>query len=179
MREMKGHGDGKKYHGFLGLPRHSKMLLHDLGHDLFGFYIGLVMEAVWFRGNPDIGCVKKSQKQLAGALNCSQSTISRLLSQLERRKYIIRHKNYMRLAYLPLFLAEVAFKIHSRNYANLHELYADMYAVNAELQQKYSDSQLRRGQTNTQRLYNSSKGDPGLSEDDISFIQGDEETNEY
>lgn len=165
----------KKYHGFLGLPRHSKILLQELGYEYFGLYIGLIMEAIWYRGNPDLGCIKKSQKELAEALNCSQSTISRVLNYLERRRYLIRHRTYIRLAYFPLFLTEVAFKMHSRNYASLQELYADMSEINAELQQKYTDSQRKRGQTDTQRLYSSSKGDSGFFEDDTSFIQGNEE----
>ncbi len=163
MKNVKG------YHGFLGLPRHSKLLLQDLGYDLFGFYIGLVMEAIWFRGNSNFGCIAKTQKELAIALDCSQSTISRALDELQLRKYLLRHRTYIRLSYFPLFLADVDLKMHSRDYASLHDLYADMYIINAELQQKYADSQDRCAQNAKQRLYNSSKGNLSLSEEEVEY----------
>lgn len=149
----------KKYHGFLGLPRQSKLLLNDLGYDLFGFYLGLVMEAVWFRGNTHISYVTKSQAEIGNALRCEQSTVSRNLKKLEEKKYIVRHTNHklICLKYFPLFLTDVARKMHSKNYANLDELYADMHKINAELQDKYAISQLKRAPNDPQRLNNSFK----------------------
>lgn len=130
----------KKYHGFLGLPRQTKLLFHDLGYGLFGFYIGLVMEAIWYRGNPQIGYVTKTQTEIGIALKCDQSTVSRNLQKLEEKKYLIRHTEHklIKLAYFPLFLTDVARKMHSKNYANLHDLYVDMYKIDAELQDKYA-----------------------------------------
>lgn len=156
----------KNYHGFLGLPRHSKLLLNDLGYDLFGFYIGFVMEAVWFRGNPQMGYVTKSQNEIAVALGCDQSTVSRNLKKLEEKKYILRHTKHklICLKHFPLFLTDVAFKMYDKNYANLDELYADMHKINAELQEKYVESQGKRAQKDTQRLYNSSKGNSSSSD---------------
>lgn len=159
----------KKYHGFLGLPRHSKLLFYDLGYMLYGFYIGLVMEAVWFRGNPDFCCINKTQKELAISLNCNQSTVSRILAELQARKYLINHEVYKRLAYFPLFLTDVASKMHSKDYANLNELYADMHRINAEMQDKYALSQGKRDQNATQSLYSSSNDNLSFSQEEINL----------
>lgn len=151
--------DIKSYHGFLVLPRHSKLLRYDLGYLLFGIYLELIMEAIWFRGNSKIGYVPKNQTELAGILGYNQSTVSRHLENLEKRKYIIRHTKHklIKLSYFPLFLHDVAMKMHSNNYANMNELYADMYKINAELQDNYAKTQDERGQKNTQRVNNSFK----------------------
>ena len=163
----------KRYHGFLVLPRHSKLLLKDLGYLLFGFHLGLVMEAIWYRGNSQIGYVLKSQIELASLLNCDQATVSRNLNALQEKRYIIRHTKYklIRLAYFPLFMSDVAGKMHSKDYANLNELYADMYRINAELQDKYAISQEKRAQKGGQSLYSSSKDDLGSFEDDRELIE--------
>lgn len=152
------------YHGFLALPRQTKLLMKDLGLNLYGFYVALAMEAIWDRKNPDIGRVVKKQIELAFSTGCNQSTISRLLKDLEKRKYLIRHKDYIFLAYFPLFLNDVARKMYGKDYANLQELYADMYKINAELQQSYAISQHNRGQMSSQSLYISSN-------DNLSFSQ--------
>ena len=65
-------------------------------------------------------------------------------------------QNYIVVGFLPLFLRDVASKIHSKDYSSLHELYADIYRINAELQQEYANSQDKRPQKATQRLYSSS-----------------------
>lgn len=145
------------YHGFLGLPRHSKLLMYDMGFALFGFYLGLIMEAIWDRRNPDFSRVIRTQKELSQLFNCSQSTISRGLKVLETKKYLIRYTDYILLKWLPLFLTDVAYKMHSKDYANLHELYADMNSINAELNEHYANSNNNRGQNDTQRLYSSFK----------------------
>lgn len=154
----------KKYHGYLALPRQSKLLRQELGQDLFGFYLSLVMEAIWYRGNKNFGRIVISQVELANEFNMDQTTISRKFKRLEKHRYcVIRHKGKgITLGYFPLFLKDVAAKMYSKNYANLHELYADMHAINAELQDEYANLQVNRAQTTPQRLRSSSK-------DDVSF----------
>lgn len=160
--------DVKKYHGYLALPRHSRLLIDELGYDLFGFYISLIMLAVWYRGNNNFCKITITQAQIARELNISQSTISRRFKELEKyRYYLIRRDGYMILGYLPLFLSDVATKIHSKDYANVDELYADMHKLNAELQEKYVISQDKRGQNAPQSLSSSSKNNSSLFDDGI------------
>ncbi len=154
----------KGYHGNLCLSRQSKFLLQELGCDLYGFYIALVMEAIWYRGNKNFGRIMMTQEELAIKFNMDQGTISRKFKALENRnRYcVIRHKRSITLGFFPLFLQDVASKIHSKNYANWHELYADMHRINAELQENYAISQDNRTQNASQSLRNSSN-------DSVSF----------
>lgn len=131
--------NAKKYHGYLILPRHAQFLIQELGHELFGFYVALLMLAVWSRKNKNFSTVTKTQTEVAKELKINQSTVSRNLRALEKHKYlIIRNKDYIRLGYLPLFLSDVNKKIYSKDYADLHELYADIHTINAELQEYYA-----------------------------------------
>lgn len=160
----------KRLHGYLVLPRQSKLLRQELGYDLFGFYLMLVMEAVWHRSNKRFGQVVGKQAELAKELHMDQSTISRNLSKLEKHKYcVIRHEQkYIILGFFPLFLKDVASKIHSKNYTNLNELYADIHRINAELQDDYVNMQDKRTQKATQSLYSSSNeylSSPGVSDE--------------
>ncbi len=145
------------YHGYLVLPRQAKLLEKDLGYALFGFYITLIMEAVWDRSNLQFSYITKSHSSLAVIMNCNQSTVSRQLKNLEKKKYLIRYKDSIHLAYFPLFLKDVAKKMHSMNYANLHELYADIHRINAELQEDYAALHSTRGQIGYQSFNISSK----------------------
>lgn len=159
----------KQYHGYLALPRHAKMLLENLGHPLFSLYIALVMDARWHRDNKLFSCVVGTQTEIASRLDISQSKLSRGIDkiQVKNKKYVIKHKRYILLGYFPLFLTDVADKMHSKNYEDLHDLYSDMHRINAELQENYAVSQERRGKNPTQRFYSSSK-DNLDSFDDIS-----------
>jgi len=159
------------YHGYLALPRHSKLLLKELGYDLFGFYLGLVMCAIWYRGNKNFGRIVKTQTELAESLHMTQTTVSRKFNELEKHKYfVIRHKRGMILGYFPLFLPDVAKKIHSSDYANLHELYSNMHQINAELQGNYANSQDERTQNKSLRFNSSSKDNfsfPNLNSEEV------------
>jgi transcriptional regulator with XRE-family HTH domain len=148
----------KRLHGYLVLPRQSKLLRQELGYDLFGFYLMLAMEAVWHRGNKRFGQVVGTQAELAKILHMDQSTVSRNLGKLEKHKYcVIRHEQkYITLGFFPLFLNDVSSKIYSKNYASLNELYADMHRINAELQEDYANMQDRRTQKAAQSSYGSS-----------------------
>ncbi len=149
--------DVKENHGYLAVPRHSKMLFQELGYELYGFYLGLVMNAVWQRGNKNFGKVVMTQTELATSLNMTQSCVSRNFKRLEKHKFFaVRMKRYILLRYFPLFLTDVAKKIHSKDYANLHELYADVYRINAEVQADYANSQDKRTSNNLLRLNSSS-----------------------
>ena len=163
--EMDMHKDeAKQYHGYLALPRPSKILPQDMGYRLFSLYIALVIDARWQRKYPNqLGHVVGTQTEIAARLGISQSKLSRGLDDLEtkNRKYLIKHTRYVLLGYLPLFLTDVADKMHSKDYANLHELYADMSRINAELQEKYAISQDSRGKNSTQRLNSSFNVDSG------------------
>ena len=165
-----------EYHGYLALSRHSKLLLKELGYDLYGFYIGLVQCVSWFRGNNKFGRITKTQTELAESLNMTQATVSRKFKKLEEHKYfILRSKLGFIPGYFPLFLTDVAKKIHSKNYANLHDLYADMYRINTQLQEDYANSQDKRAQNKTQRI-NSSSNDVHASS---SLDNNNDTTNEY
>ena len=169
----------KQYHGYLALPRHSKMLRQDLGYHLFILYIALVMDARWDRKYlSQLGHVLGTQTEIASDLSISQSSLSRGLDKLEAkdRKYVIKHTRYILLGYLPLFLTDVADKMHSKDYASLHDLYADMYRINAELQEKYAIWQEKQAQNTPQRLYRSSK--VGLGSFNNSFQEDAEKERE-
>lgn len=134
----------KTRHGYLAIPRQATLLLEELGCELFGIYLTLVMKAPWDRRNENFGRIVKTQVQLGKELNMHQSTISRKLDELEKHRYcILRHQDqgYMTLGYFPLFLHEVTIKIINKNYADLNELYADMYRINAKLQEDYAAMQ--------------------------------------
>ena len=164
-----------EYHGFLYLPRHSLLLLNELGYDLFGFYIGLVMCSVWSRENKNFGRIAKTQTEIAAILGMTQETVSRKLKALEYYKYfVVRRKRYIILGYFPLFLQEVCKKIHSKNYANLNELYADMYEINAILQEDYTDLQKQRNQKRSQSLNSSSKDNYSLYSNNEKNYEGKE-----
>jgi DNA-binding MarR family transcriptional regulator len=151
------------YHGFLALPRHTKLLIKDLGESLFVFYLRLAMEAVWHRNNHEIGCVTKSQAALASIIGCDQSTVSRNLKELEVRQYLIRRDDQIWMSYFPLFLADVARAIHSKDYANVHELYADIHKVDADLQASYAQAHIVPGEDSPQSFSIPYKGDLGSS----------------
>lgn len=164
----------KQYHGYLALPRHSKILRQDIGYGLFSLYIALAIEARWFRGNPYFCCVVGTQTEIAARLGISQSTLSRGLDKLAAKDkwYAIKHTRYIRLGYFPLFLKDVAEKMAEKDYSTLHEVYADMYEVNAELQGNYATLQEKRGKNTTQRLNSSFKDDYSSFDSDA---QGDAE----
>lgn len=147
----------KQYHGYLALPRHAIMLQNNLGYSHFSLYLALIMSARWYRGNPQFGCVVGTQADIATRLNISQSKLSRGINKLFTKKYVIPHKNFIRLVYFPLFLTDVAKRMDKNNYADLHELYAEMYRINAELQEKYALSQEKRSQNASQSLKSSFK----------------------
>ena len=171
--------EAKRYHGYLALPRHSKMLRQDIGYHLFSLYIALVIDARWDRKYPNqFGHVVGTQTEIAALLNISQSKLSRGLDKLEAkdRKYAIKHKRYILLGYLHLFLTDVADKMYDKDYANPHDLYADMYRINAELQEKYAISQEKRDRNTPQRLYRSSRVDLGSF--DSSFQEDTERERE-
>lgn len=149
----------KKYHGWLVLPRHAKMLRQDLGFHLFTLYLSFIMDARWHRDNPQIGCVIGTQTEIASHLGINQSTVSRGIDALCRKNkyYVVKHKRYILLGFFSLFLLDVAERMAKNNYADLHELYADMHKINAELQDKYAISQGKRDQKRCQRVYSSSK----------------------
>lgn len=160
--------EAKKYHGYLALPRHSKMLQQNLGYFLFSLYIALVMDARWHRNNPQIGSVIGTQTEIAFRLGISQSTLSRGIDKLciKNRYYAIKNKKYILLGFFPLFLIDVASKMDKKEYASLQGLYADMYRINAELQENYAVSQEKRGQNAPQRLYRSYNVDSDSSQGD-------------
>jgi transcriptional regulator with XRE-family HTH domain len=177
--------DVKSYHGYLALPRHSFLLIHELEYDLFGFYVGLVMLAEWHRNSKDFRYITKTQEEIAEKLKMTQATVSRKMKMLENHKYfILRHVGQtvkkkdkkILLGYLPLFLTDVANKIHSKDYTNLHELYADMYRINAELQEEHANLQDKRTQKarlsfNNSSIDNSSSSQP--YEEDIDSEEAD------
>lgn len=162
--------DEKKYHGFLTLPRHSKLLLHEIGYDLFGFYVNLVMLAIWHRKKEEFGRITQKQHEIAKALLISQSTVSRRLKELEKHKYyVVRRGEFIILGYFPLFLYDVSMKMYNNHYANTHELYADMHRINAELQENYAKMQEVQAQKAPQRVYHSFKDDSRSFEKDVEY----------
>ena len=163
------------YHGYLALPRHAKFLIHDLGHSLFGFYLALTMEARWSRANEYFGCVVSTQEELAKVLRTSQSTISRGLKKLQDKHYLILHKEYIRLKYFPLFLVPVADRNHSKDYANLNELYSDVHKINAGLHEQYALWHNNQVQNKSQSLYSSSKVNSSSSNNYLDIDEIDKE----
>ena len=133
------------------------------------------MLVIWYRGNSQFGYVIKSQIEIGIALRCNQSTVSRNLKILETKKYLVRHVKHklIKLAYFPLFLTDVARKMHSKNYADLNEVYVDMHKINAELHEKYAILQQKRGQNTTQSFNYSSKDDLNSLGNSIEYNKGD------
>lgn len=178
----------RRKHGYLGLSRHSKFLYQQLGPRLYGFYITLVMEAGWDRRYPSFGKVMQTQAQLGRTLGVHQSTVSRNLHDLgdKHKQLVIRHKDYIVLGFFPLFCIDVAQKIYSRDYSNLHDLYADVHWINAELQEKNANMQTNLPQKRSQRLYISSNNNfstpsinPDINEIDIDEVyEGIDRKNE-
>jgi hypothetical protein len=148
------------YHGYVILPRQSKLLLRVLGHGLFGFYLDLVMEASWHRGSKYFGQIKNTQAELAKKLNMEQSTISRNIKAIQKlnRYCIIKRKNYLILGFFPLFVLDVVSKISRNDYEDLHTLYADVHQINANMQEKYAFLQDERTQNASQFRDSSSEG---------------------
>src|SRR3989344_7331729 len=96
--------NNKRYHGYLILSRHTKFLMEDLGYPLYGFYLGLIQEARWDRRYLDtFGRVHKTNVELAQVFGCNQSTISRNLTKLQKKRYVVKHHRYVTLLYFPLF----------------------------------------------------------------------------
>lgn len=133
--------DIKDRHGYLILPRQLKLLRQVIGVELFGFYLSLAMEAIWSRKNENFGLVMGTQAEIALKLNMDQATVSRKLKALnERFRYcVIKHKNSIRLGFFPLFVKDISSLIHSKNYANLNQLYEDMHSLNVELKREYAN----------------------------------------
>lgn len=120
------------------------------------------MEARWYRKYPhDLGKVIGTQTEIAENIGINQSSFSRNIKSLRSKdKYlIIQRKRYLILGYFPLFLIDVARKIHSKSYATIHELYADINKTNAKLQENYAISQEEQTHKRLQRLNHSSKDD--------------------
>lgn len=166
--------EAKKHHGYLALPRHTKILQKDLGHRLFSLHLALIMNARWFRGNPFFCRVVGTQAEIAKEIDTTQSNLSRDLDQLQKKGYLLKRKRYIILKYFPLFLPDIAKKIHSNDYANSHELYEDVYKINAKLQEKYAESQDQRDQNAPQSLNSSSKDNLGFSQESSYQIDIDE-----
>lgn len=170
------------YHGYVILPRQSKLLLRVLGHGLFGFYLDLIMEASWHRRSKYFGQIRNTQAELAKKLNMEQSTISRNIKAIQKRnRYcIIKRKNYLILGFFPLFLLDVVSKISRNDYEDLHALYADVHQINANLQENYAFLQDERTQNASQFRDSSNEGFPSgdvsdeVDTDNDMYIKDDE-----
>jgi hypothetical protein len=146
----------KKYKGYFVFPRQALLLYFELGFDLFGFYLALVTLANWYRGNKNFGKVTKNQEEIAEALRTTQSTVSRKIRDLTKHPhFILRHNKEQILGYFPLFSKDVASKIASNRYETLHELYAAIYEINREVQEKYAYLQDIKPQNRVQNLISS------------------------
>jgi len=100
-----------EYHGYLALPRHSMLLLQELGYDLFGFYLGLVMCTIWERKNPKFGRITINQSRVSRATQHDTGNSLQKFKELEKHKYfMLRSKLGYIPGYLPLFLTDVAQK---------------------------------------------------------------------
>lgn len=160
--------NAKKYHGYIVLSRQSILMQQVLGISLFGFYTALAMYARWSRKDvKNFGKILMTQAELARELNMDQGTISRKIKELNNRnRYcVIKHKDSIMLGYFPLFVSEVASKLSGKNYATLHELYADMHRINAELQENYAISQDKQAQNKVLKLNRSSNDNVSFSDD--------------
>lgn len=179
-RDVDGMKNAKKYHGYLALPRHSKLLRQHLGYRLYHYYLELVTNAIWHRNNPQIGHVIGTQLDLAKILEVSQSTVSRILDSFDEkdRKYVLRRSRYFLLGYFHLFLTDVAGKMAKKDYATLNELYADMHKINAELQENYATSQEKRDRNTTQSFYRSSNVNLDSSQHPYDRVYVDEVAEE-
>jgi hypothetical protein len=122
------------YRGYLGLPRQSKLIMRHLGYPLFGFYIALVMEAVWDRKKDHFGSVTKSNSQLADIFLCNESTVSRNIKKLCLKGFVKKYKTEIQILHFPLFLILVTKKIAHHNPANMQELESFVHEISAKMQ---------------------------------------------
>lgn len=147
-----------KYHGYLILPRQIKHLRKELGPTLFLFYIDLALQARWSRRYKKTFCkIMMTQEELAKELSINQGTVSKKLKALEECKSVISKTRSITVCYLPLFKYDVASQMHSIDYADWNEVYADMYRINAELQEKYDKSHNKGTQKSPLSINTSSK----------------------
>lgn len=153
------------YHGYLALSRHSKLVLHDLGHLYFGIYMGLIQEAVWDRAKEDFGYIVATNKELEKLFGADESTISRHIKALSQKGYVVKTKGKVKIIDFPLFEISIVRKLAKMDFASMQELRATVQELNAKVQEDIAslhDNQLH----NTSQSFNvSSKVDLGLSQD--------------
>lgn len=153
------------YHGYLGLPRQVKLILRNLGYLLFGFYIGLVLEAVWDRKKDDFGCVKKTNSELTELFFCDESTVSRNLNKLVQKGFVRKLKRKIQITYFPVFEINITKKLVKLEIASVQELRAVMQDFNAELQEIFANLHEASVQKESQSFHISSSVHSDLSQD--------------
>ena len=134
------------YHGYLGLSRHNKLVLHELGHLYFGTYMGLVQEAIWDRAKEDYGCVIATNKELEKLFGTHESTISRHIKVLSLKGYVIKTKGMVEIIDFSLFELPIVRKLAGMDFASMQELRATVQELDAKVQEDIAnlhDSQLQ------------------------------------
>jgi len=166
-----------KYHGYLILSRQLKHLRKELGTNLFQFYTDLALMARWSRKDKKTFCkIMLTQDEVAEELGIDQSTVSKKLGALKtkHKDSFTKTKRSITLGFLPIFLYDVASKMHSNDYANWNEVYVDMHRINAELQEKYDKTHNRGAQKDPLSINTSSKVSVSLNSNNEEYIDIDE-----
>lgn len=167
----------KKYHGYLILSRQLKHLRKELGTNLFQFYIDLALMARWGRKDKKTFCkIMMTQDEVADELGIDQGTVSKKLRALKtkHKDSFTKTKRSITLGFLPIFLYDVASKMHSNDYANWNEVYEDMHRINAELQEKHDKTHNRGAQKDPLSINTSSKVSVSLNPNNEEYIDLDE-----
>ena len=155
------------YHGYLGLLRHNKLVLHELGHLYFGTYMGLVLEATWDRAKEDYGCVVATNKELEMLFGTHESTISRHIKLLTFKRYVVKTKGIIKIIDFPLFELSIVRKLAGKDFASMQELRATVQELDAKVQEDIANMHDNQLQNTSQSSSVSSKVNLSLSQDSL------------
>src|SRR5438045_609516 len=113
-----------KHKGFINIPRRVTLLLKEGKIDFvdYGFYHFLLQEVSWFHKSPIMGCVGKSNVEIAIDSGHSESTISRRIKKLKKLGLIeLTPERLIKIVNYERYTMPVAIKLGKLEVASLQE----------------------------------------------------------
>ncbi|KKR49641.1 MAG: hypothetical protein UT84_C0022G0004 [Candidatus Curtissbacteria bacterium GW2011_GWA1_40_16] len=163
------------FRGFLPFHRTDKELISHGGPALLGAYYAFVSEADWDPRRETVGCILKTDGEIAESWDCNTSTVARYRRKLiDHGRLEIESSGYLRVKNFERFDLSVAHKLAKYKSANVQEETAKLQEILAEMPDKTAKLQENRGYNWPKDFKSASRGDMGI---DLSGIYLEDETS--